>query len=180
MAMDSVSTISPSTRTGSFPAGLILRNSGFRCSPAIRLTDTASNGTSSSWSVQRARIERVGANSKSFMRSSDARGRGTPAARQPGGDCCRLGGARLENDPPLERCPMKAVAFYRPLPIDDPASLVDVSVEKPAPAGCDLLVKVAAVSVNPVDTKVRRRPVVDAQQPKILGWDAAGLVEAVG
>ncbi|HWI29016.1 MAG TPA: zinc-binding alcohol dehydrogenase family protein [Stellaceae bacterium] len=75
---------------------------------------------------------------------------------------------------------MKAVAFYRPLPIDDPESLVDVSVEKPAPAGCDLLVKVAAVSVNPVDTKVRRRPVVDAQQPKILGWDAAGLVEAVG
>lgn len=75
---------------------------------------------------------------------------------------------------------MKAVAFYRPLPIDDPESLVDVTVEKPAPAGRDLLVKVAAVSVNPVDTKVRRRPVADAQQPKILGWDAAGLVEAAG
>lgn len=75
---------------------------------------------------------------------------------------------------------MKAVAFYRPLPIDDPESLVDVTVEKPAPAGRDLLVKVAAVSVNPVDTKVRRRPVADAQQPKILGWDAAGLVESAG
>jgi NADPH:quinone reductase len=75
---------------------------------------------------------------------------------------------------------MKAVAFYRPLPIDDPGALVDVTLEKPSPAGRDLLVKVAAVSVNPVDTKVRRRPVADPEQPKVLGWDAAGTVEAVG
>jgi NADPH:quinone reductase len=75
---------------------------------------------------------------------------------------------------------MKAVAFYRPLPIDDPGALVDVTLETPAPAGRDLLVKVAAVSVNPVDTKVRRRPVADPEQPKVLGWDAAGTVEAVG
>ena len=75
---------------------------------------------------------------------------------------------------------MKAVAFYRPLPIDDPGALVDVTLEKPSPAGRDLLVKVAAVSVNPVDTKVRRRPVADPEQPKVLGWDAAGMVEAVG
>lgn len=75
---------------------------------------------------------------------------------------------------------MKAVAFYRPSPIDDPDSLVDITVEKPSPAGRDLLVKVAAVSVNPVDTKVRRRPVADPTQPKILGFDAAGTVEAVG
>lgn len=75
---------------------------------------------------------------------------------------------------------MKAVAFYRPLPIDDPQALVDITAEKPTPAGRDLLVKVAAVSVNPVDTKVRRRPVADPAQPKILGWDAAGTVEAAG
>jgi zinc-binding alcohol dehydrogenase family protein len=75
---------------------------------------------------------------------------------------------------------MKAVAFFRPLPIDDPEALVDVTVEKPVPAARDLLVKVAAVSVNPVDTKVRRRPVTEPDKPKILGWDAAGVVEAVG
>jgi NADPH:quinone reductase len=75
---------------------------------------------------------------------------------------------------------MKAVAFHRPLPIDDPASLVDITAEKPVPAGCDLLVKVAAVSVNPVDTKVRRRPTSEPDKPKILGWDAAGIVESTG
>ena len=75
---------------------------------------------------------------------------------------------------------MKAVAFHRPLPIDDPESLVDITADTPSPAGRDLLVKVKAISVNPVDTKVRRRPVADAKQPKILGWDAAGTVEAVG
>jgi NADPH2:quinone reductase len=75
---------------------------------------------------------------------------------------------------------MKAVAFHRPLPIDDPASLVDIAAEKPVPAGRDLLVKVAAVSVNPVDTKVRRRPTPEPDKPKILGWDAAGTVEATG
>ena len=75
---------------------------------------------------------------------------------------------------------MKAVAFFRPLPIDHPESLVDVTIDKPAPAGRDLLVKIAAVSVNPVDTKVRRRPTTAPDQPKILGWDAAGTVEATG
>ena len=50
---------------------------------------------------------------------------------------------------------MKAVGFYRSLPIDQADSLVDVEVAKPAPKGRDLLVKIEAVSVNPVDTKVR-------------------------
>ena len=75
---------------------------------------------------------------------------------------------------------MKAVAFFRPLPIDHPEALVDVTLEKPVPAGRDLLVKVAAVSVNPVDTKVRRRPTAEPDKPKVLGWDAAGTVEATG
>src|SRR5215472_9455577 len=67
IAIDSVSTVSPSTSTGSFPAGLIFRNSGWRCSPATRLAVTASNSTPSSCSVHRALIERVGANSYSFI-----------------------------------------------------------------------------------------------------------------
>ncbi len=75
---------------------------------------------------------------------------------------------------------MKAVALTRYLPIDDPASLVDVELPKPAPKGRDLLVRIEAVSVNPVDTKVRApKPGIEAQ-PKVLGYDAAGVVEAVG
>jgi zinc-binding alcohol dehydrogenase family protein len=75
---------------------------------------------------------------------------------------------------------MKAVGFYRSLPIGEPESLVDLEVEKPVPTGCDLLVKVEAVSVNPVDTKVRLRGNPDPQKPKILGFDAAGVVKATG
>ena len=75
---------------------------------------------------------------------------------------------------------MKAVALTRYLPIDDPQSLLDVELETPTATGHDLLVRVEAVSVNPVDTKVRSpKPHVEAQ-PKVLGYDAAGVVEAVG
>ena len=76
---------------------------------------------------------------------------------------------------------MKAVALTRYLPIDDPHSLEDVTLPAPAaPLAHDLLVRVLAVSVNPVDTKVRApKPHVEAQ-PKVLGYDAAGVVEAVG
>lgn len=75
---------------------------------------------------------------------------------------------------------MKAVALTRYLPIDDPESLLDVELPTPAPGAHDLLVRIEAVSVNPVDTKVRApKPQVEAQ-PKVLGYDAAGVVEAVG
>lgn len=75
---------------------------------------------------------------------------------------------------------MKAVALTRYLPIDDPQSLVDVELPKPAPGENDLLVRIEAVSVNPVDTKVRSpKPLIEAQ-PKVLGYDAAGTVEAIG
>jgi NADPH2:quinone reductase len=75
---------------------------------------------------------------------------------------------------------MKAVALTRYLPIDDPASLVDVELPVPEPGEHDLRVRVEAVSVNPVDTKVRSpKPQVEAQ-PKVLGYDAAGTVDAVG
>jgi len=75
---------------------------------------------------------------------------------------------------------MKAVGYYRSLPIDQDEALIDLEVEKPTPAGRDLLVKVEAVSVNPVDTKVRRRASGDKGAPKILGFDAAGIVVEIG
>jgi zinc-binding alcohol dehydrogenase family protein len=75
---------------------------------------------------------------------------------------------------------MRAVGLYKYLPIEDPASLIDVEVPKPEPRGRDLLVRVKAVSVNPVDTKVRAPKDKVEAEPKILGWDAAGVVEAVG
>jgi alcohol dehydrogenase len=53
----------------------------------------------------------------------------------------------------------------------------DIELPKPAPAGRDLLVKVEAISVNPVDYKQRK---VDSPAPRVLGWDAAGTVEAAG
>ncbi|MGH8765716.1 MAG: zinc-binding alcohol dehydrogenase family protein, partial [Burkholderiales bacterium] len=75
---------------------------------------------------------------------------------------------------------MKAVGLYKYLPIDHPESLLDVEIDTPVAAGRDLLVEVKAVSVNPVDTKVRApRDTVEAK-PKILGWDAAGVVKAAG
>ncbi len=75
---------------------------------------------------------------------------------------------------------MKAVALTRYLPFTDPESLVDVELPKPEPKGRDLLVRVEAVSVNPVDTKVRApKPKVESA-PRVLGWDAAGMVESVG
>lgn len=75
---------------------------------------------------------------------------------------------------------MKAVALTRYLPIDDPESLVDVDLADPRPNGHDILVRVEAVSVNPVDTKVRSPKAQVEATPKVLGYDAAGVVEAIG
>ena len=75
---------------------------------------------------------------------------------------------------------MKAVAFYQNLPIEAPDSLRDVELPAPEPGPRDLLVEVRAVSVNPVDTKVRANMPPAAGQPRVLGWDAAGVVRAVG
>ena len=68
---------------------------------------------------------------------------------------------------------MKAVAHTG----KDIAALTDIELPKPTPAGRDLLVKVEAVSVNPVDTKQRK---MGSDKPRVLGWDAAGTVAAVG
>jgi NADPH:quinone reductase len=59
----------------------------------------------------------------------------------------------------------------------DIASLADIELPTPAPSGRDLLVKVEAVSVNPVDTKQRKQ---GSPKPRVLGWDAAGVVQATG
>ena len=75
---------------------------------------------------------------------------------------------------------MKAIGFYQFLPVEDPESLVEIEVPTPEPQGRDLLVRVKAVSVNPVDTKVRARQEGVLTEPRIPGWDAAGVVEAVG
>ena len=76
---------------------------------------------------------------------------------------------------------MKAVGYSKSLPIAELESLLDVTADMPSPGGRDLRVAVRAVSVNPVDIKVRMRAAPQAgQPPKILGYDAAGVVEAVG
>ncbi|GER90821.1 NADPH:quinone reductase [Dictyobacter vulcani] len=75
---------------------------------------------------------------------------------------------------------MKAIGLQRYLPIQDPESLIDIEVDTPTPTGRDLLVRVKAISVNPVDTKVRAPKPQQEKTPKILGWDVAGVVEQVG
>lgn len=75
---------------------------------------------------------------------------------------------------------MKAIGLYRYLPIEDPQSLIDIEVAMPVPGPRDLLVQVKAVSVNPVDTKVRSPKSQIETTPRILGWDVAGIVTSVG
>ena len=75
---------------------------------------------------------------------------------------------------------MKAVGLYKYLPIDHPESLLDLEVEKPVATGHDLLVGVKSISVNPVDTKIRKSTPAADGGVKILGFDAAGVVESVG
>lgn len=76
---------------------------------------------------------------------------------------------------------MKAIGYFRSLPITDAESLVDLELPTPAPGPHDLLVEIAAVAVNPVDTKIRvRRASADGRTPVVLGWDAVGTVRAIG
>ncbi|MDR7126447.1 zinc-binding alcohol dehydrogenase family protein [Pseudotabrizicola sp. 4114] len=75
---------------------------------------------------------------------------------------------------------MKAIGYKLPGPIDGEASLVDIDLPEPAPTGRDLLVEVKAISVNPVDFKVRRSTPPQDGGWKVLGYDASGIVRAVG
>jgi NADPH:quinone reductase len=72
-----------------------------------------------------------------------------------------------------------AVGAYEGLPIENEAALVDVEIEVGEPGPHDLLVEVRAVSVNPVDMKIRRT-LTKQDEPRILGFDAAGIVRATG
>nr|MBX2844037.1 zinc-binding alcohol dehydrogenase family protein [Flammeovirgaceae bacterium] len=77
---------------------------------------------------------------------------------------------------------MKAIGFKKSLPISEEESFIEFETEKPSPTAYDLLVKISAISVNPVDFKIRQSAAKDSvlDTPKIIGWDAAGTVEAVG
>ena len=74
---------------------------------------------------------------------------------------------------------MKAIVYTQHgLPIEEPGALQDMDLPMPLAGPNDLLVEVRAVAVNPVDTKVRRGAAVT--EPRVLGWDASGIVRAVG
>lgn len=77
---------------------------------------------------------------------------------------------------------MKAIGFKQSLPITEENSFIEFEVEKPTPSGFDLLVKISAISVNPVDFKIRASAAKDTilDTPKIIGWDASGTVQEVG
>jgi len=77
---------------------------------------------------------------------------------------------------------MKAIGFKRSLPITEEDSFIEFDMAKPIPGAFDLLVKINAVSVNPVDFKIRQNSAKDKilEIPKIIGWDAVGTVEATG
>ncbi|MBV7530682.1 zinc-binding alcohol dehydrogenase family protein [Chitinophaga sp. sic0106] len=77
---------------------------------------------------------------------------------------------------------MKAIGFKTSLPINEAESFILFETPTPTPAGHDILVKVQAASVNPVDYKIRQNSLKDktVDVPKVIGWDAAGIVEAVG
>ncbi|OIV41129.1 zinc-binding alcohol dehydrogenase family protein [Flavobacterium johnsoniae] len=77
---------------------------------------------------------------------------------------------------------MKAIGFKSSLPIEEKESFIEFETVKPTPGEHDLLVKIEAISVNPVDFKIRQSAAKDTvlETPKIIGWDAAGIVQAVG
>ena len=77
---------------------------------------------------------------------------------------------------------MQAIGFKTSLPISEADSFIQFEKETPVPKGYELLVKIQAVSINPVDYKIRQNSLKDkiSDNPKIIGWDAVGVVEAVG
>jgi NADPH:quinone reductase len=77
---------------------------------------------------------------------------------------------------------MKAIGFKTSLPINEKESFIAFETPVPQPDGLDLLVKIKAISVNPVDFKIRQNSAKDTvlETPKVIGWDAVGTVEAIG
>jgi zinc-binding alcohol dehydrogenase family protein len=75
---------------------------------------------------------------------------------------------------------MKAIGYKQALPIDAPNALIEVNLPEPVASGRDLLVEVKAISVNPVDVKIRAGVNPPEGEVKVIGWDAAGIVRTVG
>jgi len=75
---------------------------------------------------------------------------------------------------------MKAVGYRKSLPIDAQEALIDFETAKQEAGGRDIRVAVKAISANPVDYKVRKRAAPPEGETKILGFDASGIVDAVG
>ena len=74
---------------------------------------------------------------------------------------------------------MKAIALTHYLPSDHPHCFIETELPDPTPGPRDLLVRVKATSINPVDTKVRAPKAKVEATPRVLGWDAVGEVVAV-
>ncbi len=75
---------------------------------------------------------------------------------------------------------MQAIGYQQPGSIDRDQALVDIELPVPTPEGRDILVRVEAISVNPVDTKVRQTAAPENGDWKVIGWDASGVVTATG
>lgn len=75
---------------------------------------------------------------------------------------------------------MKAVGYSKSLPITDSESLIDIQLPQPVASGRDLLVKIRAIAVNPVDCKIRQKVSPGKGESKVIGWDAVGEVVATG
>ena len=75
---------------------------------------------------------------------------------------------------------MKAVGYLKAQPIEERDALIDIELPVPQAQGMDLLVKVKAISVNPVDTKIRKAVDPAEGEYKVIGWDAVGEVVDVG
>jgi zinc-binding alcohol dehydrogenase family protein len=75
---------------------------------------------------------------------------------------------------------MKAIGYTHSLDINEPNALMDLEIDKPSASGRDLLIKISAIAVNPVDYKIRQRVNPEGGEPKILGWDAVGEVVDIG
>ena len=75
---------------------------------------------------------------------------------------------------------MRAIGFTTAGSIERDDALLDLTVPEPVAGPRDLLVRIEAVSVNPIDTRLRASAKPRDGQPMILGYDAAGIVQAVG
>lgn len=75
---------------------------------------------------------------------------------------------------------IKAIGYQDNLPIDNEQALQDITLNKPTASGHDILVEVKAISINPVDYKIRASRPAPEGEYAVIGWDAAGIVTAIG